>query len=165
MKRIICLVLCLILLSVCCGCKKEAAQNEDAIAFYYPQTQLSYHDGSAAITAESRQLEHWDSWAKVLDIYLAGPEASGFYSPFPAGLQIVKTVMENGTVYVTVSQELTTLTGLRLTIACSCLAMTCLELTGAEAVVISATDGLLDGQKSITMNKNNLLLLDTAQEE
>ena len=165
MKRIICMVLCLMLLAACVGCQKEGQPGGNSIAFYYPNAQLSYQASSAAITPEYRTFHQWENWAQVLNIYLGGPETMGYDTPFPAGLRVVKTVMENDTVYVTVSQELTSLTGLELTIACSCLAMTTLELTGAKTVVLRATDGLLGGQKSMTMDKNTLLLLDTAQEE
>lgn len=165
MKRTICFLLSLLLLLIFCGCKKEVAQDEDSISFYYPLAELSYQAGSSAIAAEPRQNEQWGSWAQVLNIYLKGPLASTFYSPFPAGLQVTETRMENGTLHITVSQQLADLTGLPLTIACGSMAMTCLELTGAETVIIRAENGLLDGQKSITMDKNTLLLLDLAEGE
>ena len=75
------------------------------------------------------------------------------------------TAMDQNTLYVTVSKELAQLSGLELTLACSCLSMTCMELTGAENIVISAENSLLDGQKSITMNKDTLLLIDKAEGE
>lgn len=165
MKRIICLFVCLSLLLPCCGCKKVTEQSEEGICFYYLRTQLSYQTDRPAIEGEKRQIQQLDSWAQVLDVYLAGPESEDLVSPFPAGLRVLKTVMENGTVHISVSKNLADLTGLELTIACACLAMTCLELTGAETVVISPEEGLLDGQKSITMDKNTLLLIDMAEGE
>ena len=69
---------------------------------------------------------------------------------------------ENGTVYVTLSPEITLLTGVDLTMACGCLTLTILSLTEAQQVQIRSVSGLLDGQRSITMDKNTLLLLDGA---
>lgn len=164
MKRSFCCLLCCACLLLCIGCGKNSADSETGTAFFYPQAQLSYQPGSAAIGSELRSLENHGTWAQVLNIYFAGPQSEHLSSPFPAGLETRKTTIENGTLYITVSAHLAQLTGLELTMACSCLTLTCLELTGADTVVISAEDSLLDGQKTITMDKNTLLLLDSVLE-
>lgn len=165
MRRAICLLLCCVSLLLCFGCTEKSPEPQDGIVFYYPQAQLSFQPGSTIIGTETRALTDQETWAQVLSIYFLGPDAEHLLSPFPAGLAVIKTSMENKTVYITVSDHLAELTGLELTMACSCLSLTALALTGAETVVINAEDALLDGQKSITMDKNTLLLLDNWQEE
>ena len=161
MKRLMGFLLCLLLVLGCTGCK-DAPEGNPPLNFYYRTASLSFSAGSTSIKKEARDVPEQDSWAQVLNIYLAGPEDSSLRSPFPANLQTVKTTMENKTVYITVTRELAALTGLDLTLACSCLALTCLELTGAQTVVISAEGELLFGQKSITMTKDTLLISNTA---
>lgn len=163
MKKLIAIVISLLLLPGICGCQKQEQQPE-GIAFYYCVTELSFGIQDKAIEAEYRQGITKDHWANVLDLYLRGPETAGLRSPFPAGLKTVATSMEQNTAYITVTEELASLSGLELTLACASLAMTCLELTGAETIVISADGALLDGQKSITIDANTLLLLDTVTE-
>ena len=163
MKKLFAMILSVFLLMGICGCQKETPQPE-GIAFYYCVSELSFGIHDSAIEAEYRQGIRKDNWAGVLNVYLKGPESGDLRSPFPAGLKTVSTAMEQSTAYITVTEELGSLSGLELTLACASLAMTCLELTGAETVVISADGALLDGQKSITLDANTLLLLDTVTE-
>lgn len=163
MKKLFVIILSVLLLVGICGCEKETPQPE-GIAFYYCVSELSFGIYDSTIAAEYRQGIAKDNWAAILDVYLQGPKAEGLRSPFPVGLKTVATTMEQNTAYITVTEELASLSGLELTLACASLAMTCLELTGAETIVISADGALLDGQKSITMDANTLLLLDTVTE-
>ncbi len=165
MKKAICLFLCCISLLLCFGCTEEALEIQEGLCLYYPAAQLSYQPGSRAIGSESRTLDEHADLAQILNIYFRGPEAEYLLPAFPVGLRIVKTTTEDKTVYITVSSHMAELSGLELTMACACLTLTTLELTGAETVVINAEDALLDGQKSITMDKNTLLLTDIWQEE
>lgn len=165
MKQRIALSLCLLLLFSCMGCRQDPGADVDSAHFYYPRAQLSFDSGSSAFEAEYRHMDQWSSWAQVLNIYLAGPTSNQLRSPFPAGIKVINTTMENGTVTINVSRELAQLSGLELTIACGCLTLTCLELTGAETIIIRADGALLDGQKSIRMNKNTLMLLDITEGE
>ena len=59
------------------------------------------------------------------------------------------------------STEFSNLNNLELTLSSSCLALTVLQLTGAEKVCISAQGALLNGQQAITMTRESLLLSDT----
>ncbi len=165
MKKAICLLLCCLSLLLCFGCAEEVPEVPVGSLFYYPAAQLVYQPGSRAIDSEARVMPEQADLTQMLNIYFLGPEAEHLLSPFPAGLRIVKTAIVDKTAYITVSDHLTELSGLALTMACGCLTLTTLELTGAENVVINAQDALLDGQKSITMDKNNLLLTDVWQEE
>ena len=164
MKKMICLLLFCIML-LCSGCTEEAPEVPEGTRLFYPIAQQSYQPGSSVIDFEFRTLDEEADLAQILNIYFGGPEAAHLLSPFPVGLRVVKTAIVDQTVYITVSDHLTELSNLELTIACGCLTLTALELTGAETAVIHAEDALLDGQKSITMDKNTLLLTDIWQEE
>lgn len=165
MKRMICLLLSGVLLLVCCGCAKKTPVQQDGIVFYYPNAQLTFQPGSSIYGSEVRSLATPDNWAQVLNIYFLGPEGEHLTSPFPSGLTVKKTIMTKDTIYITVSDHLTELSGLDMTIACSCLTLTAMALSGVERVVINAENALLDGQKKISMDKNNLLLSEDWQEE
>ena len=131
--------------------------------FYYCAVQADYSSGSTAILEEYRQDVPSDSLIAALELYVNGPQSPDLASPFPDGMQVISATQEGDTVYLTVSMELTTLTGLDLTMACGCLTMTSLALTDAQQVQISPIYGLLDGQHTITMNKNTLLLHDDSK--
>ena len=163
MKKILSLFLVIVLLISLVGCSREAPEPE-GIPFYYCAAETSYSDGDSVITAEYRSSLQGDTLQETLENYLAGPLSRELRSPFPEGMRILAAWQDGSTVYVTVSRELTGLTGLELTIACGCLTLTCLALTDGTQVEISPIEGLLDGQRTITMDENTLLLLDTAAE-
>ena len=164
MKKLVCLILCVLALLLCFGCTADEAEPQGGISFYYPMTELSFQPDSSCFASERRQVDSI-SWVQTLNIYIAGPESEQMRSPFPAALLIKQVTVEDNTVHLTVSNHLASLTGLDLTLACSCLCMTATELTGTEEAVISAEDALLDGQKSISMSKNNILLANAWQED
>lgn len=161
MKNVLCFFLILALLFAA-GCSN--GEKPEGTPFYYCVVNPSYSQGSTAINEEYRSEVPRDSLMATLEVYLRGPESSDLVSPFPDGLQVLSVSQEGDILLLTVSMELTTLSGLDLTMACGCLTLTCLALTDAEQVQISSIYGLLDGQRTITMDENTLLLLDAAVE-
>ncbi len=161
MKKILCFLLILAAL-FSAGCSSQQPQPTGT-PFYYCAATPDYSSGSTAIIQEYRDDVPSDSLMAALELYLAGPQSGDLLSPFPDGMQILSATQEGNTVYLTVSMELTTLTGLELTIACGCLTMTSLALTDAQQVQISPIYGLLDGQRTIIMNKNTILLTDSSK--
>ena len=164
MKQFCSFTLILAMLVCAVGCHQESSEPEE-IAFYYCVSQPDYSIGSTALAPEYRGGVPQDSLHQTLELYLSGPLSSDLQSPFPQDLKLVGVNQNGSTIQLTFSPELATLTGLDLTIACGCLTLTTLALTSAQQVEIRTVSGLLDGQRTITMDKNTLLLLDTAQDE
>lgn len=163
MKRIAALVLSAFLLLSLWGCQeKETFQSP--VAFYYQALDLDYEIQCTAIRSETRECADYTSMAEILRAYLQGPESQDLQNPFPAGLELISMQANGSTLYLTLSDQLGTLSGLELTMACSCLAMTCLELTDVTDVDIRTESQLLDGEKSITMNRDDLGLVDEAKQ-
>lgn len=160
MKKSLCYIIVLMLL-LAAGCSSQG--EPDGTPFYYCVTNPSYKQDSTAIDKEYRDEIPTDSLTAALEVYLAGPESSNLVSPFPEGLKVLSANQEGSILYLTVSMEMTALSGLNLTMACGCLTLTCLALTDAEQVQISSIYGLLDGQRTIIMDENTLLLLDNSQ--
>lgn len=163
MKQWIAALLIMICVFSLTSCQKEAPPPQGP-AFYYCAKQIQYSMDSVTIQAEYRQNAASDSLQQMLVKYFAGPSSEELRSPFPTGMKLVEVIQDGDTVYLTVSDALSTISGLELTLACGCISMTCMDFTGAQKVVISVCDGLLGGQKSITMEANTLLLLDTVLE-
>ena len=153
------LLLALIILSSFTGCGRSE-QYEVPLSFYYLSAQLDYGADSAAIKPQLREGKGLVSTETILQLYFAGPQGENFNTPFPAGLRLVSTAQEADTLYLTVSDELSQLSGLDLTLACCCITLTCLDITDVESVCIQAETATLGGEKTITMNRDCLLLLD-----
>lgn len=159
MKRYISWILSALILLSMAGCNEET-KLERPVTFYYCAATLSHDAGSSAILSEIRESAQIETDVAILQAYLAGPELEGLRSPFPGGLRVVEFTPGSEITYITLTSGLANLTGLDLVMACACLGMTCMDLTGAEKVCIRAENALLGGEKSITMDKNSLLLLD-----
>lgn len=164
MKQLLSLILVISLLVCLYGCRQEPEAPKGTL-FYYRVKEPSYNTDSTALSAEYRPDAVQDTLNRAIELYLAGPVSPDLRSPFPENLRLIGVDQKGGTVYLTFSRELAQLSGLDLTIVCGCITMTVLELTDAAQAEIRSVTGLLDGQRSILMDKNSLLLLDAAQEE
>lgn len=163
MKQWIAALLVCTMMLIFVGCHKNPP-IEEGPAFYYCTAQLNYGMQSKSILSEHRADAQNASLEEALSLYLAGPKSETLRSPFHSGLKLVDVHCEEDTLFITMNDALAELSGLDLSIVCCCLSLTGMELTGAQRVTISAEDSLLNGQKSITMDNNSLLLLDTVLE-
>ena len=156
------LILCLIIGTLCF---KGHLQQSKERAFYYCNMAMDYSGDNPSVLAENRADAPDGSLQEILELYLSGPLSQNLRSPFPAHLKLIGVSQTGETIYLTFSRELATLTGLDLTMACCCITLTTLALTDAQQVEIRTVTDLLDGQRSITMRKDTLLLLDNTNEE
>lgn len=156
MKRCMIITLCILML---CGCS-SAPEYQKPVEFYYLASETSYTCDSSAIVSELREGSDMGTLEETMSAYLAGPSDPELITPFPDGLRLVRIYQDQNTVYITVSQEISDLTNLDLTFACTCIALTCLDITNAVQVCIDAENGLLDGQKNVILDKESLQLTD-----
>lgn len=161
MKRTLCLILGFLILLLCfSGCQPEEPEMIDPVNFYYCNDPITFYGQNDVIVPEIRESDGYDDFADLIELYLRGPVAEGFSAPFPRGTAVHTLFQENGKIFITLSSQFASLTGIDLTLSCACISMTLLELTTADTIVISADGSMLDGSESITMTKASLSLLD-----
>lgn len=156
------IILSLIIICIFCtvGCSK-GNNIEVPTNFYYCTTSIVYNDPNGVISPEVREAKSpGEDLTGTLNLYLQGPKSSNYYNPFPENTVVEAIMWDNSTLIITVSAQYNQLSGLDLTLASSCLAKTVMELTGQQAVKIQCAEGLLDGNPSITLTKDSLLLVD-----
>lgn len=137
MKRFLTLALCASLLFGLLGCSSARSKKDNDILFYYLQTEELYRGQDGVITAVRQEtLSRTSDIYYLLAFYLNGPTDSRYRSPFPSLTKIISVKEENGHVTVITNSKLASLTGLDLTNACACLALTCMNLLEAEQVSI-----------------------------
>ena len=156
MKRITALMLCVLLLMGMAGC----ATTPETASFYYARYADSYAYGqpSAVIAGEHRDVTgHSQDLRYLLTLYFHGPTMEYLRTPFPSGTSLRSVIQEDDAIYLELSSSLTLLRGTDLTLACSCLAQTCFDLTDAATITITS-EGL--GYVSMTLTRDSILLTD-----
>lgn len=163
MKRLFLITIALVIVISLCGCNKKAEDFTEPVSFYYCNDISSKEDFEHVFVSETREgAGYTDNKPALLSLYLNGPEQENLVSPFPAELTLISVQHSNNRVSVILSDQLADISGLDLSIACTCLSMTVLELYGCEAVEISAEHKLLDEQRSIVFTADKLVLSDDA---
>lgn len=161
MKRLICLILLVLLLLP--GCNIQEEEFIQPVKFYFLKSNVTYFSAEGVIAPETREAEgHWEDYRYLLNLYLDGPITSDLKRVFPKNVELVQLELLEDSATLTLNDAAARLTGLDLTIACACLTATVCDMVGVQAVTIRAETQLLDGNKSITMNRNHILLLDSS---
>lgn len=165
MKRYSISILIVLLLFSFCGCKQKGTDFVEPVTFYYcndiVSNEISSNDFYNVFVGETHEgAGYINNLQALLALYLQGPADEALITPFPDDLQILSIHEENLHIALIVSNDFASLTGLDLTIACTCLSMTVMELTGCNSVLISAESTLLDENDSITMTRDILVFSD-----
>lgn len=151
MKKMLLLLICLLLLT---GCSLSGSDG-DHVTFYYPRVTPDYEQESALIAYEQQDASgHTDDIGYLLSMYLRGPLDEELVCPFPQHTTLHTIWANSETLTIEISDTARSLTDARFSLACSCLTMTCKELTGVQTVTIRS------GDRSFTSDGSDLLLAD-----
>lgn len=145
------LLVCLIISLCACSGQEETAD------FYYLRSEYLPGTADGVIAPEKRAISEDRGLNYNLRLYLEGPASEQFFSPFPKGMYLLSTKLDQDLLQVFVSPEFFTLEDLDLTLACACLARTCFVLSDAQQIQI-----ISDGSQTITLTKDSFTLLDDA---
>ncbi len=161
MKRSMAILLICALLLPLTACQQEQAAGEGTVTFYYCRKELTHGSTDSVIAGETRDTQsQGKDLSRLLTLYFMGPRSQELRTPFPVGLRLVECRINEGTAYVTVTDALSQLTGIELTLACACITRTVLGLSEAEAVHIQAETSLLGSSQFLLMDEKTLLLFD-----
>ena len=163
MKRMIALVLSVLLLFGCVGCGQGASRDlKDPVTFYYladPELDSSFD--SSFVTEIHEGSSYSQDRISLLNFYFRGPYAEGAVSPFPKQLRVITIDQPGKAVQILLNDEITTLTGLDLTLACACLSQTVFDLYDCRAVEIRSESGQIDGKEFIRIEAENMIFRDS----
>lgn len=154
-------LLCLVAFSSCTGYKNSPSNIN--VNFYYLRSSTEYNTENGLVFAEKRSVAEFSSdedWVKFINLYLRGSIADDYISPFPEGTTLQRHSINENTITVFLSNQISQLEGYDLTLACACLTKTIMESRPVHAVEIRAEGGKMGDHISITMTEESLLLLD-----
>lgn len=163
MKRIIALLLLMLMLS---GCAISGSKIKDSVTFHYlhvrsdDQVYDSYFADGIMGTESREAAGRRDDLNYLLTVYFRGPLDPELVSPFPMGCRILEIEQQDGLLRLQLNPILAEKSDMEITIACACLAKTCMELTDADTVQIESRN--LEGKLLYAriFTQDNLLLND-----
>ena len=152
MKKWTCLLLAVAMILSLAACSESL---KDPGNFYYRRIDTQYLGTDGVIAPESRELSGLrGDYQAMLEAYFRGPLSSDLDAPFPRDTQLLGWSFEDGQFQIQLNEAFAQLSGIELTVACSCIARTFLELTEASTVRIQA------GGTDITLGQEQLQLAD-----
>lgn len=131
------LLLSLLALCVLVSCRMQAQPPEEdpnAIRLYFLNNRS---DTGSAIAAEPYTGEQAATVRILINALLKGPAGEGLSSPFPAGTTLRGWSVEDGLLQLDLSEQYGDLSGIDLTLADYCMALTLCQLEGVERVRIT----------------------------
>ena len=156
MKHALLILLAFSMLLCLCACSLGSSSDADHVTFYYCREDFAYNTQPGVIGSEERYVSsHGDNLMYLLPLYLTGPMDEELTSLFPKQVQLMSVEVQADRLVIALSDAAEEMEESRFTLACACLTMTCLELTDCVTVEITS------GERSVTMNRENLLLQDT----
>lgn len=163
MKRKFCIILLSITVTLWgCGTQKQETHT-GSFRFYYLQNETAYNSPNSVVSYETKQANKLTPEELIIQ-YLLGPAKKELVSPFPDNLQLISITREENKVAIILSNELTDLSGIELTLACSCLARTLQSIFPADSYEISSAEGKLNGKSSILIAPETFVWEDTIPE-
>lgn len=156
MKRFLYLMICLACILFLTGC---SSSNLESVSFFYCRDPANYQyfEEDGVIASEERDLTgHHKDLQYLISLYLAGPLEEGLISPFPRNVRLVEAKTLNSKVYIELSDLGNSMSDSEFSLASVCLAKTCMPFSETNAVTIKS------GARTITINMNNILLIDNA---
>jgi hypothetical protein len=163
MKKLFCLLLILCLCAPGLGCQTGTEKIDAPASFYYRRNEIGYWSESSVIQKETRDisgLEHTPN--EIIALYLKGPASDALLQIFPTNTRLLSLDIAEGATTLHISDDLHQLSGIDLSIACVSLAMTTMELTGAETVRIQTDAMFSDGTNTKTFDRNCMILWDNS---
>lgn len=161
MKKRLVIVALILSLLITAGCQGRGDEEAlvSPVRFYYKTTDSMEANGATGY--ELRETAgHEGDYTWILNLYFEGPQSQSLTAPFQRTTDLLSVELAGTQLSLTVTESLAELTGMDLTLACSCITLTCLELPGVESVTIAAEGSTLDGKREITMSREMLLLED-----
>lgn len=155
-----------------CGCvdQQKEPDLQQPFRFYYRINDGQDATGEASMNNrlkepmdyELREITgHETDYRWVLEQYFLGPESEDLVAPFQKSTKLISVKLIDAQLRLMVSDDISELSGIDLTLACACITRTCMGFDGVESVSISAEGATLAGKTSIVMHADNMLLEDS----
>ena len=155
MKRVLCLILffCLML----SGCSITGDRIKEPVIFYYVDKNYQKEMDQVIVSEVREASGHREDLSYLLALYSIGPSNEDLMSLLPRNTHITVAEHASDSIQLELSEIAQTMTDSDFTLACACIALTCMELTEVPQITVAC------GERNITIREDNLLLHSSAQ--
>lgn len=150
-----------LLLAACTAPAEERTPDDYELYYAAP---LDASDGGDAIRADTLRVENSGAMSTtelaetLMTALLAPPKDGALRSPFPGGTELQKVAIAGGRAMVDLSEQYARLSGIDLSVADCCVALTLTQLDGVNAVHITANGRELPYRKTQLLTAADALL-------
>jgi len=157
LNRRIVLPLALLFLLTACGSAQPGGEEGKSIAVYYAALQ-PYDDG-VSVASEMRTLsDAGEPIEELMALLLDKPVSGRLISPIPSGVTLNEWSLREGVLHVELSEAYGGLSGIDLTIADYCIALTLCQLDEVRSVIVSVDGDLLPSRYYQALRSSDVLL-------
>lgn len=153
-RRLLWIPIALTLVMSACGFSQPRAK--DTVSFYYPRKEVRYADSSGVLAPESRDMAgHINDLDYLIRMYLLGPLDDQLDYAFPKSTRLLSVESTADSITLTLSSSPESMPEIRFSLACACLAQTCMDLSSCTRVTI------IRENQSLTLDAGSFILADT----
>ena len=164
MRRILLLMISSLFVLSLCACGNATEEIKAPVNFYYLKTEIDFDSANGVLEKEVREGAGFhDNLSAFLHTYLRGPHSSELERLIPLDVYLVSCEANESTVTIVFSAQFSSLSGLKLTTACSALLLSVHDYTGADTIYIQAKDAQIEGKDSIVLSMNDVVLTDIVE--
>ena len=164
MKRTLLLIVSFLFVLSLCACGSTKEEINEPVNFYYLKSEINFNSASGVLEKEVREGAGFhDNLSAYLHAYLRGPLSSELESLVPSEVYLVSCEAVDNTVSIVFSAQFSSLSGLKLTTACSALLLSVHDFTGADTIYIQAKDEKIDGKDAIVLSMDDVVLTDIVE--
>ena len=154
MKKLRIFLSIILLVAMLTGCALSKP-NASKVTFYYSRGEFSFGTEDSVIVSEERDITgHEGEMFYILSLYLMGPLDEDLTSAFPTNTRLVRYSASDGRLTVELTSVDDIMSDAEFSLACSCLSLTCTELTRYDRVTV------ISGSRSMTLHPSDLMLVD-----
>ena len=155
-----CLILAVLMIfSMLLGCSGPSAG--DVPTFYYLNAEPEYGSEGSVFGSESRDNAGDNpQLAYLLALYFSGPVDNTLRSPFPNGSAVLLKRTDDASLHLTMNGAFAKLSGIDLTKACACIALTVFSNSEVQTTIIHYTEAATGISKNLEFSRNSLMLQD-----
>ena len=165
-RRGVSVLLCAALLTVGgCAARESGSgsQEEGSYLIYY--SALADQEGESAVEGERRVLSQGqETIPGLMELLLEQPQSPELTSPFPSGLQLLDWQLSEGVLYLNLSDQYYSLSGVDLTLADACLTLTLCQLEEVDSVYVTVEGHDLPYRSIQQLSAEDILLAGGADE-